>query len=206
MGEQGTRREPQTWLARGIRASRTRSTAVLWGKSLLNALLFLAVFMVALPWVAHRVLPQSLPLLLETPLAATLRLWAAALLAGIGIAGWVWGLDVFSRRGRGTPFPLDAPRRLAVDGPFARVRNPIMAGELAVIWGVAAYLGSLGVLLYAVGMTLAARWLVVRVEEPELRERFGADYDAYCARVPRWIPRVSRRRPPSGSGPGPGPG
>jgi len=29
---------------------------------------------------------------------------------------------------------------------------------------------------------------VVRVEEPELRRRFGATYQHYCERVPRWLP------------------
>ena len=81
---------------------------------------------------------------------------------------------MFSRRGRGTPFPLDAPRHLATEGPFARLRNPIMAAELVVIWGVAFYFGSLGVLVYAAAMTALAHWLVLRVEEPELRSRFGA--------------------------------
>ena len=28
------------------------------------------------------------------------------------------------------------------------------------------------------------------VEEPGLRRRFGAEYEEYCARVPRWLPRV----------------
>lgn len=37
-----------------------------------------------------------------------------------------------------------------------------------------------------------ARWVVVRVEEPELRERFGAAYESYFQRVPRWIPRLGR--------------
>jgi protein-S-isoprenylcysteine O-methyltransferase Ste14 len=30
------------------------------------------------------------------------------------------------------------------------------------------------------------------VEERGLRQRFGEDYDVYCANVPRWLPR---RRP-----------
>ena len=28
------------------------------------------------------------------------------------------------------------------------------------------------------------------VEEPQLRERFGADYERYAANVPRWRPRL----------------
>jgi protein-S-isoprenylcysteine O-methyltransferase Ste14 len=39
-----------------------------------------------------------------------------------------------------------------------------------------------------------ARVFVVLYEEPVLRGTFGAEFDAYCARVPRWIPR----RPASG--------
>jgi protein-S-isoprenylcysteine O-methyltransferase Ste14 len=31
--------------------------------------------------------------------------------------------------------------------------------------------------------------LVVHIEERELRDRFGAEYEAYCARVPRFVPR-----------------
>jgi protein-S-isoprenylcysteine O-methyltransferase Ste14 len=30
------------------------------------------------------------------------------------------------------------------------------------------------------------------VEEPGLRRRFGADYEAYRAAVPRWLPRLRR--------------
>jgi len=45
-----------------IRPSTTRSTAALWAKSLLNAVLFFAIFMVALPWIAYRASPRPLPL------------------------------------------------------------------------------------------------------------------------------------------------
>jgi protein-S-isoprenylcysteine O-methyltransferase Ste14 len=39
-----------------------------------------------------------------------------------------------------------------------------------------------------------AHLLVVRVEEPELRDRFGARYEEYCRQVPRWLPGVRWRR------------
>ena len=35
-------------------------------------------------------------------------------------------------------------------------------------------------------------WLTVFVvlkEEPDLRQAFGVQFDAYCRHVPRWIPR-----------------
>ncbi len=106
MSEEDASPERPPLLQRGIRESTTRSTAALWSKSLLNALLFFAIFMIALPWGAHRMFP------LVVPAPEALRTAIAVPLLVAGVAGWAWGLDVFSRRGRGTPFPLDAPRHL----------------------------------------------------------------------------------------------
>lgn len=170
------------------RTSLTESTAVLWAKSVLNSLVFFAVFMVALPWVAHRLLPT------ELPVAAVVRSVGGGALIGVGLCVWIACLDAFSRRGRGTPAPTDAPRKLVVDGLHGVIRNPIIAGEILVIWGEALWFASAGIAVYAALMTFAAHWIVVRVEEPVLRERFGDSYQAYCRTVPRWIPRLRRRR------------
>jgi protein-S-isoprenylcysteine O-methyltransferase Ste14 len=173
-------------LQRAIRPSTTRSTAALWAKSLLNAVLFFGVFMVTLPWLAHLLLPMQIPL------PAGLRTWLAGLLAIAGIAAWIACLDAFSRQGGGTPLPADAPRSLVTTGLFQRVRNPIMAAELAVVWAVALYLASVGPMLYAILLSVIAHVMVVHVEEPELLERFGESYAAYCRDVPRWFPRLDR--------------
>lgn len=180
-----TRRE-SGWLR--IRPSTTQSTSALWGKSLLNAVLFFGIFMVLLPWGAHHLLPRTLRL----PLGV--GTWGGGVLFVAGIAVWIHCLDVFSRRGRGTPLPLDAPRYLVACGPFAVVRNPIMAAEIMVIWAEALYFASLGILVYAALISIAGHLMVVRVEEPELRERFGESYEAYCRDVPRWVPRPGRRK------------
>ncbi|MBI4516949.1 MAG: isoprenylcysteine carboxylmethyltransferase family protein [Deltaproteobacteria bacterium] len=172
---------------RGIRPSTTRSTAALWAKSLLNACLFFLLFMVALPWAAHWLLPAAIAL------PGWLRAGGGGLFFFGGVVVWAVCLDLFSRRGRGTPFPLDAPRLLVTSGPFAWVRNPIMAAELSVIWGEALYVAGVGLALYAALCTLAAHLGVVLIEEPELRARFGESYDAYCRRVPRWLPRLRGR-------------
>src|SRR5262245_37537220 len=139
------------------RPSTTASTALLWAKSLLNASLFFGVFVIALPWLAHHLLPAVLPL------PHALRTWGGGLLFGVGLGLWLVCLDAFSRRGRGTPLPTDAPRHLVVDGPFAVVRDPLIAAELMVVWGIAIHFASAGVLVYAVLLNLASHWVVVRV-------------------------------------------
>jgi protein-S-isoprenylcysteine O-methyltransferase Ste14 len=173
-------------LQAGIRPSSTRSTLALWAKSLLNAVLFFAVFMVALPWLAHHLLPLALPV------PQRLRIPVAVVFFVVGVAIWLGCLDTFSRHGRGTPFSMDAPRHLVTGGFFAFVRNPIMVGELLVIWAEALYLASAGVVLYAAAISVAAHLSVVYVEEPELRRRFGDSYEDYCRNVPRWLPQLHR--------------
>ena len=172
----------RTALQRAIRPSRTRSTAALWVKSLLNAALFFGVFMVALPWLADRLLP------IELAPASTLRTWLAGMLALLGVGGWIACLDTFSRQGRGTPLAADAPRELVTSGLFRIIRNPIMVCELLVVWAGALALATLGPVLYALALTALAHGLVVTVEEPELLERFGDSYAQYCLGVPRWLP------------------
>jgi protein-S-isoprenylcysteine O-methyltransferase Ste14 len=43
---------------------------------------------------------------------------------------------------------------------------------------------------------LAFHLFVVLHEEPDLRERFGNQYEVYLREVPRWIPRPRKPRQP----------
>jgi len=146
--------------------------------------------MLAFPWLFQRLLPS--PLFVP----ALFRTWLAGSCFVVGIGIWVACLDTFSRHGRGTPLPMDAPRELVTRGPFSVIRNPIMAAEVLVIWAETLYLSSLGVLLYAIAVSIGAHAVVRYVEEPELRKRFGASYEEYCRLVPRWIPRITIGRTP----------
>ena len=178
-------------LARGW-TSTTESALALWLKSLLTAIVFFGVFMVALPWPFHHFVPAPLPI------PSAVRTWGGAALFCTGLAMWFATLDAFSRRGGGTPLPTDAPRHLVVDGLHGVVRNPMIVGQVLVVWGETLWFASAGFLIYAGLFMLFARRVVVALEEPELRERFGAEYEAYCARVPRWVPRLQTRSGPRG--------
>ena len=93
------------------------------------------------------------------------------------------------RRGRGTPAHLDPPRELVIVGLYRYVRNPIYVGALLVLVGYFLWFGSVLSALYAVFM-FSAFHILVLIEETILRNTFGAAYEEYCQRVPRWIPKI----------------
>ncbi len=120
--------------------------------------------------------------------------WGALLplLAGCAIYFWcVWDFAAF---GRGTPAPVDAPRRLVARGLYRYVRNPMYFGVLLVIAGWALLFRSPRVLGYGAAVALFFHLFVVTVEEPSLRGKFGRSYERYCRDVGRWAPTVRRRR------------
>lgn len=88
---------------------------------------------------------------------------------------------------------LHKDRELAVAGPYAWTRNPLYLGSTFLAGGfiVAGHSWIAGILVAAYfGVFYYA---VMRNEESDLRARFGAAFDAYCARVPLFVPR-----PPAG--------
>jgi len=45
-------------------------------------------------------------------------------------------------------------------------------------------------MLYTSFAFVGFHFLVIAIEEPILKNTFGADYDEYRRNVPRWIPRL----------------
>lgn len=84
-------------------------------------------------------------------------------------------------------------RELTQTGPYAYTRNPLYLGSILIAAGFAVAL-----LSWPVGAMLAAMFLIIYVpviasEERFLRSTF-ADFEAYCRRVPRLIPRLKGAR------------
>jgi len=123
---------------------------------------------------------------------------AAALLSPLllvlGGAVYAWCVWDFAAFGRGTPAPIDAPKKLVVRGLYRFSRNPMYVGVLLVILGWAARFGSAALLLYAACVATAFDLFVRLYEEPHLERVFGDEYTAYKAQVGRWLPRRLGKR------------
>ncbi len=113
--------------------------------------------------------------------------WLAIPLWGIGAIILLWSFWNFLKQGRGTPAPIDPPKELVAVGFYRYTRNPMYVGVLLVIVGHFLWFGFWNLLIYAVVIFLAFNTFVAYYEEPTLRKNFGAAYEDYCKRVPRWI-------------------
>ena len=104
-------------------------------------------------------------------------------------------LDSFARfaiKGMGTPAPVAPPQHLVVTGLYRRVRNPMYVAVSLLIFGQGLLFGTVRLLQFGVVVWLGFFAFVVFYEEPALRRKFGKEYEEFCARVPRWIPRTKR--------------
>jgi protein-S-isoprenylcysteine O-methyltransferase Ste14 len=130
--------------------------------------------------------------------------------ADLGVNWWLIGaaipcaalwITLLRQRRRRLTFPVlagwselsrDEPGVLLTDGIYARMRHPryveVVLGTL-VYCLIANYVGAYIVL----GASVPVLYVVALLEERELRRRFGAAYEAYARRVPRFVPRPSGR-------------
>jgi protein-S-isoprenylcysteine O-methyltransferase Ste14 len=105
----------------------------------------------------------------------------------IGAIIILWSFWNFLAQGRGTPAPIDPPKELVAVGFYRYTRNPMYVGVLSMIAGHFLWFGFWNLLIYAVFIFFAFNTFVAYYEEPTLRKKFGAAYNDYCQRVPRWI-------------------
>jgi protein-S-isoprenylcysteine O-methyltransferase Ste14 len=157
------------------------------------AVLGSAVFLVLAPgtiavlipwWISHWRVHAPFP-------GFTLLRIIGVLLIAAGLPVLLESFGRFALQGSGTPAPVFPTQRLIVRGFYRYVRNPMYVAVVWIILGQALIFGNLCLVAYAVIPWLAAHLFVLVYEEPTLRRSFGAEYETYCAHVPRWIPRLT---------------
>jgi protein-S-isoprenylcysteine O-methyltransferase Ste14 len=81
---------------------------------------------------------------------------------------------------------------LVTSGYFGLCRNPLYVGNLMIYIGTFVLHGNSAVIGGGTVLFFVIYTCIVEAEEYFLRAKFGAEYDAYAARVPRWKPVLSR--------------
>jgi protein-S-isoprenylcysteine O-methyltransferase Ste14 len=154
--------------------------------------------------------PKSRPNKIPWPPLIFLAMTAAAFFLELrialpfGMSGWLrligWafvvagvGLDVWAMttmlRARTNILPNRAADRLVEHGPFAYTRNPIYAGNAIVMIGIGIAWNSLWFIGFAAIAAALVQRLAIEREEAHLALLFGEKWNAFAARVPRWIGR-----------------
>lgn len=129
-----------------------------------------------------------LPAIASLPRFGLWHVGLCAALALLGPAICLAGVLAF-RQARTTVDPMRpaAATSLVVRGIYRYTRNPMYLGFLLALLAWALYLAKLSALLVLPLFVGYLTVLQIRPEEAALRERFGADFDAYAARVRRWL-------------------
>lgn len=149
----------------------------------------------------HRLLPPPVALLLAGLLAWLLArafpAWQVSLPGqqGIAIALAVAGaslmlaavLSLLAARTTLTPLHPERASTLIAVGAFALSRNPIYLGDTLLLCAFLVWLGQPMGLLALAGFVLWLDRVQIPAEERALAQRFGADWQAYRARVRRWL-------------------
>lgn len=152
------------------------------------------MFFLVAPGLVAGVVPWWLTGWRFEPIWAPLRLIGAVLTIAFGLI-LVSAFARFVVEGIGTPAPVAPPRHLVVGGLYRFVRNPMYIAVVSTIAGQALLFGQLKLFAYA-GIVAAVMVAFVHFyEEPDLTERFGADYETYRRAVPGWWPRLTPWKP-----------
>lgn len=141
-------------------------------------ILYGAVILIA--WVLERLVPLQL-------IGESLLLrWFGGLILLLG--AWLALAALFRFHEIGTPFdPTGQATALATEGVYAYTRNPMYVGALICFFGLGLALRSSWLLILVPPLGIALLKLAIEREEAYLKRRFGAAYDAYAARVRRWL-------------------
>ena len=106
---------------------------------------------------------------------------------GQAIRGATIGLAYIVRGGKDKKVYAE---HLVSTGIFSHCRNPLYVGNILMLLGVGILANSLVYVAIIMPLFLFIYQAIVLAEEHFLRGKFGADFDAYCAKVNRWVPSL----------------
>jgi protein-S-isoprenylcysteine O-methyltransferase Ste14 len=86
-----------------------------------------------------------------------------------------------------TNLSIETSSAMITEGPYAKTRNPMYIGMFLILIGIAVCFMNLFSIIMPFGFILTIHFVFIPAEEYLMLEAFGEDYNAYKARVKRWI-------------------
>ena len=139
---------------------------------------------VALPGIVAFALPLGIGISTHDP---TRYVPLAATVLALGTLLLLACVREFYVTGRGTLAPWSPPRHLVISGPYRWSRNPMYIGVVTILVGWWLLWDSRTLLTYTLVVACVFYVRVRVMEEPWAARHFGAEWEAYRAKVPRWI-------------------
>jgi protein-S-isoprenylcysteine O-methyltransferase Ste14 len=144
------------------------------------------------PWVfilaylAGGTVQRFLPIVIPSPDLAWIIRVAGFVFVAVGIAIAFSAVGIF-RKAKTTIVPHETPSTLVISGPYRFTRNPMYVGLTLVYLGVAGTRNEIWPVIVLPLVLAYINFLVIPVEEKNLRGVFGDEYQNYGERVGRWL-------------------
>lgn len=151
-----------------------------------------ALMRIPVPWVfillylAGLAIQRVLPIAISSPGLAWIVRVAGFVFIGLGIVLAFSALGIF-RKTKTTTVPHETPSTLVTSGPYRFTRNPMYVGLTLEYLGVAAARLDVWPVILLPLLLAYINFVVIPVEEQNLRGVFGDAYQEYGARVGRWL-------------------
>jgi protein-S-isoprenylcysteine O-methyltransferase Ste14 len=151
-----------------------------------------ALMRIPVPWVfillylAGLAIQRVLPIAIQSPGLAWIIRVAGFVLIGLGIVLAFSALGIF-RKTKTTTVPHETPSTLVTSGPYRFTRNPMYVGLTLEYLGVAGARLDVWPAILLPLLLAYVNFVVIPVEEQNLRGVFGDAYQDYGARVGRWL-------------------
>ena len=105
------------------------------------------------------------------------RMWAGIGVAALGLLLRLWATGHLRKH-----------KELCISGPYRHTRNPLYLGSFLVGFGFSVAAANYWILLIFVILFFAVYAPVMRREEKELIQAYGASYEEYQRTVPQFLP------------------
>jgi protein-S-isoprenylcysteine O-methyltransferase Ste14 len=115
---------------------------------------------------------------------------AGRYLTWLGAALAIYCTLLMKIQGKGTPLVKEPPKKIMDKNIYGIVRNPMMWSLILVLLGEIIWFGSVLLIIWFFAWLRIGYLIIKDYEEPQLAERFGEEWNQYCKRVPRWIPKI----------------